>query len=106
MGNFFSIPHKSQQFFFFKQILAWYLDNLYPGETGAGRKWYFPFTREYWGFKPKNYKTGFQRAQISFETNENSIEFRDEDVKNEFVKTLKNENAYIRVNKNLTFFLI
>lgn len=34
-------------------ILAWYLDNVLPGEHGSPRPFYFLFTREYWGFRKK-----------------------------------------------------
>jgi ABC-type multidrug transport system ATPase subunit len=33
--------------------LAWYLDNVLPGEHGSPRPFYFVFTREYWGFRKR-----------------------------------------------------
>ncbi|XP_053185826.1 retinal-specific phospholipid-transporting ATPase ABCA4-like isoform X2 [Scomber japonicus] len=29
-------------------ILAWYLDNVFPGQYGVGRPFYFPFQSSYW----------------------------------------------------------
>ncbi|XP_034039071.1 LOW QUALITY PROTEIN: retinal-specific phospholipid-transporting ATPase ABCA4-like [Thalassophryne amazonica] len=29
-------------------VLAWYLDNVFPGEYGIGRPFYFPFQPSYW----------------------------------------------------------
>ncbi|OON19963.1 ABC transporter, ATP-binding protein, partial [Opisthorchis viverrini] len=29
-------------------LLAWYVDNVYPGKYGLRRPFYFPFTRTYW----------------------------------------------------------
>lgn len=29
-------------------ILTWYLENVFPGEYGIARPWYFPFTKSYW----------------------------------------------------------
>ncbi|KAL5250662.1 hypothetical protein ACHWQZ_G016406 [Mnemiopsis leidyi] len=31
-------------------LIAWYIEAVFPGEYGVGRKWYFPFTPSYWGF--------------------------------------------------------
>uniref|UniRef100_A0A8C4SW48 P-type phospholipid transporter n=1 Tax=Erpetoichthys calabaricus TaxID=27687 RepID=A0A8C4SW48_ERPCA len=28
--------------------LAWYLDNVFPGQYGIGKPWYFPVQRSYW----------------------------------------------------------
>lgn len=37
----------------FFATIAWYLDNVLPGEHGSPRPFYFPFTREYWGLRKK-----------------------------------------------------
>uniref|UniRef100_A0A8C5NB08 ATP-binding cassette, sub-family A (ABC1), member 4a n=1 Tax=Gouania willdenowi TaxID=441366 RepID=A0A8C5NB08_GOUWI len=29
-------------------VLAWYLDNVFPGQYGIGRPFYFPFLQRYW----------------------------------------------------------
>uniref|UniRef100_A0A670J9Y3 P-type phospholipid transporter n=1 Tax=Podarcis muralis TaxID=64176 RepID=A0A670J9Y3_PODMU len=29
-------------------LLAWYLDNVFPGDYGIPRPWYFPFQQSYW----------------------------------------------------------
>ncbi|XP_052003577.1 phospholipid-transporting ATPase ABCA1-like [Xyrauchen texanus] len=29
-------------------ILTWYIENVYPGQYGIARPWYFPFTSSYW----------------------------------------------------------
>lgn len=29
-------------------LLTWYIENVFPGEFGVGRPWYFPFTKSYW----------------------------------------------------------
>lgn len=29
-------------------LLTWYIENIYPGNYGVGRPWYFPFQRTYW----------------------------------------------------------
>ncbi|XP_053393737.1 ATP-binding cassette sub-family A member 2-like isoform X2 [Mercenaria mercenaria] len=29
-------------------ILAWYIENVFPGSFGLPKPWYFPFTRSYW----------------------------------------------------------
>ncbi|XP_066547830.1 retinal-specific phospholipid-transporting ATPase ABCA4 isoform X2 [Amia ocellicauda] len=29
-------------------VLAWYLDNVFPGQYGIGRPWYFPVQHSYW----------------------------------------------------------
>uniref|UniRef100_A0A8C9R6I7 ATP binding cassette subfamily A member 4 n=1 Tax=Scleropages formosus TaxID=113540 RepID=A0A8C9R6I7_SCLFO len=33
---------------FLYAVLAWYLDNVFPGEYGIGRPFYFPFQPSYW----------------------------------------------------------
>lgn len=38
-------------------VLAWYLDNVLPGEHGSPRPFYFLFTREYWGMRKKKKAT-------------------------------------------------
>jgi hypothetical protein len=39
--------------FFLYSFLAWYLDNVVPGEFGSKRPVYFLFQPSYWGFKAK-----------------------------------------------------
>ncbi|EDV22374.1 uncharacterized protein TRIADDRAFT_10137, partial [Trichoplax adhaerens] len=34
-------------------ILTWYLENVFPGQYGVPRRWYFPFQSSYWFSKPK-----------------------------------------------------
>ncbi|KAL2079018.1 hypothetical protein ACEWY4_024762 [Coilia grayii] len=29
-------------------LLTWYIENVYPGQYGIPKPWYFPFTRSYW----------------------------------------------------------
>ncbi|XP_031441264.1 phospholipid-transporting ATPase ABCA1-like isoform X2 [Clupea harengus] len=29
-------------------VLTWYIENVYPGQYGIPKPWYFPFTRSYW----------------------------------------------------------
>ncbi|XP_069050210.1 retinal-specific phospholipid-transporting ATPase ABCA4 isoform X2 [Lepisosteus oculatus] len=62
-------------------VLAWYLDNVFPGQYGVGRPWYFPLQQSYWsGPEPpqfekpapspekpvtENQKTGEEKADKS-----------------------------------------
>uniref|UniRef100_A0AAX7TCS9 P-type phospholipid transporter n=1 Tax=Astatotilapia calliptera TaxID=8154 RepID=A0AAX7TCS9_ASTCA len=50
-------------------ILAWYLDNVFPGQYGIGRPFYFPFQPSYWQRpKPSHTETAdrAQNAETSF----------------------------------------
>lgn len=29
-------------------LIMWYVENVFPGEFGVGKPWYFPFTKSYW----------------------------------------------------------
>ena len=29
-------------------VLTWYIENVFPGEFGTPKPWYFPVTRSYW----------------------------------------------------------
>ena len=75
-------------------ILTWYLDNAFPGEHGSARKWYFPFTRQYWGLRTKNDQSGIQKALSNPPLL--SIE-KDEDVKNEEKKVFEDGDCPVRV---------
>uniref|UniRef100_A0AAQ5X1S9 P-type phospholipid transporter n=1 Tax=Amphiprion ocellaris TaxID=80972 RepID=A0AAQ5X1S9_AMPOC len=36
-------------------LLTWYIENVFPGQYGIPKPWYFPFTKSYWyGFSVKN----------------------------------------------------
>uniref|UniRef100_A0A8D3C9F8 ATP-binding cassette, sub-family A (ABC1), member 4b n=1 Tax=Scophthalmus maximus TaxID=52904 RepID=A0A8D3C9F8_SCOMX len=37
-------------------VLAWYLDNVFPGQYGVGLKFYFPFQPSYWSPAPSHTK--------------------------------------------------
>uniref|UniRef100_A0A8C1YWS8 P-type phospholipid transporter n=1 Tax=Cyprinus carpio TaxID=7962 RepID=A0A8C1YWS8_CYPCA len=39
-------------------ILAWYLDNVFPGQYGIGRPFYFPIQPSYWLNRPEPLKQG------------------------------------------------
>uniref|UniRef100_A0A8C2KSS4 P-type phospholipid transporter n=1 Tax=Cyprinus carpio TaxID=7962 RepID=A0A8C2KSS4_CYPCA len=39
-------------------ILAWYLDNVFPGQYGIGRPFYFPIQPSYWLNRPELLKQG------------------------------------------------
>uniref|UniRef100_A0A669EAL6 P-type phospholipid transporter n=1 Tax=Oreochromis niloticus TaxID=8128 RepID=A0A669EAL6_ORENI len=50
-------------------VLAWYLDNVFPGQYGIGRPFYFPFQPSYWQRpKPSHTETadGAQNAETLF----------------------------------------
>ncbi|XP_027128169.1 retinal-specific ATP-binding cassette transporter [Larimichthys crocea] len=36
-------------------VLAWYLDNVFPGQYGIGRPFYFPLQPSYWQSSPPSY---------------------------------------------------
>lgn len=42
---------------FFYAFLVWYLDNIYVGNYGVAKKWYFPFTKSYWSSTPLDPET-------------------------------------------------
>ncbi|XP_030636239.1 phospholipid-transporting ATPase ABCA1 [Chanos chanos] len=33
-------------------VLTWYIENIYPGQYGIAKPWYFPFTSSYWRGRP------------------------------------------------------
>ncbi|TMS02487.1 ATP-binding cassette sub-family A member 1, partial [Larimichthys crocea] len=33
-------------------VLTWYIENIFPGQYGIPKPWYFPFTVSYWSGKP------------------------------------------------------
>ena len=83
-------------------FLAWYLDNVLPGEHGSPRPFYFPFTREYWGLRKK--KSSSRRKQRTGKINEvesesllsgsiNGTEEYDSDVEAEQQIALGGENG-------------
>uniref|UniRef100_A0A672SD92 Retinal-specific ATP-binding cassette transporter-like n=1 Tax=Sinocyclocheilus grahami TaxID=75366 RepID=A0A672SD92_SINGR len=39
-------------------VLAWYLDNVFPGQYGIGRPFYFPIQPSYWLNRPEPLKQG------------------------------------------------
>lgn len=67
-------------------ILTWYIENVYPGEYGVGRPWYFPFTKAYWMHnkisdddpyvEPLNKKPGFEEVSAEMRRNEGGIKLR------------------------------
>uniref|UniRef100_A0A8D2J234 P-type phospholipid transporter n=1 Tax=Varanus komodoensis TaxID=61221 RepID=A0A8D2J234_VARKO len=63
---FFSIE---MMFFdaFIYGLLAWYLDNVFPGDYGIPRPWYFPLQQSYWlgSGHPKDEKTTTADAEPS-----------------------------------------
>eukprot|EP01091_Cochliopodium_minus_P001939 TRINITY_DN1188_c0_g2_i2.p1 TRINITY_DN1188_c0_g2~~TRINITY_DN1188_c0_g2_i2.p1 ORF type:complete len:1683 (-),score=415.80 TRINITY_DN1188_c0_g2_i2:354-4655(-) len=75
-------------------ILTWYLDNAFPSEFGSNKKWYFPFTREYWGLRTNNDKTGVQRALSTLPDQNVRV---DEDVRKEEIRAYEEENVAVRV---------
>uniref|UniRef100_A0ABM5G8V5 Retinal-specific phospholipid-transporting ATPase ABCA4 n=1 Tax=Pogona vitticeps TaxID=103695 RepID=A0ABM5G8V5_9SAUR len=48
-------------------LLAWYLDNVFPGDYGIPRPWYFPFQQSYWlgSGGPKAEKTTTAEEKVS-----------------------------------------
>ena len=99
-------------------ILAWYLDNVIPGEHGSPRPWYFPFTAEYWGCGKKSRKSCCpkKRRELLIDemeplfVNKDKEDFfspsgEDEDVVNEERRAFEEENCALRVlnlSKNFT----
>uniref|UniRef100_A0A8D2INN2 P-type phospholipid transporter n=1 Tax=Varanus komodoensis TaxID=61221 RepID=A0A8D2INN2_VARKO len=63
---FFSIE---MMFFdaFIYGLLAWYLDNVFPGDYGIPRPWYFPLQQSYWlgSGHPKDEKTTTADGELS-----------------------------------------
>uniref|UniRef100_A0A8D3CL79 P-type phospholipid transporter n=1 Tax=Scophthalmus maximus TaxID=52904 RepID=A0A8D3CL79_SCOMX len=47
-------------------VLAWYLDNVFPGQYGVGLKFYFPFQPSYWSPAPSHTKMD-DAGQLFFE---------------------------------------
>uniref|UniRef100_T1IS52 Uncharacterized protein n=1 Tax=Strigamia maritima TaxID=126957 RepID=T1IS52_STRMM len=35
--------------YFLYFFITWYVDNVFPGDFGVPRPWYFPLSRDYWG---------------------------------------------------------
>uniref|UniRef100_A0A7N8X278 ATP-binding cassette, sub-family A (ABC1), member 4b n=1 Tax=Mastacembelus armatus TaxID=205130 RepID=A0A7N8X278_9TELE len=49
-------------------ILAWYLDNVFPGQYGIGRPFYFPFQPSYWQrAAPSQIEMADKAGQLFFE---------------------------------------
>uniref|UniRef100_A0A3P9DE91 P-type phospholipid transporter n=1 Tax=Maylandia zebra TaxID=106582 RepID=A0A3P9DE91_9CICH len=48
-------------------ILAWYLDNVFPGQYGIGRPFYFPFQPSYWQRPKPSHTETADRDQSFFE---------------------------------------
>ncbi|XP_062988617.1 retinal-specific phospholipid-transporting ATPase ABCA4 [Elgaria multicarinata webbii] len=48
-------------------LLAWYLDNVFPGDYGIPRPWYFPLQQSYWlgSGRPKAEKTTTADGELS-----------------------------------------
>merc|ERR1712232_101180 len=36
------------------QVLAWYIEKVFPGTLGLPQPWYFPLLPSYWGFNTKH----------------------------------------------------
>uniref|UniRef100_W5N6N8 P-type phospholipid transporter n=1 Tax=Lepisosteus oculatus TaxID=7918 RepID=W5N6N8_LEPOC len=55
-------------------MLTWYIENVFPGQYGIPRPWYFPFTASYWcGLSAKSYgdpdvlmSSGYQNGILGF----------------------------------------
>uniref|UniRef100_A0A8C1RYP3 ATP-binding cassette, sub-family A (ABC1), member 4a n=1 Tax=Cyprinus carpio TaxID=7962 RepID=A0A8C1RYP3_CYPCA len=47
-------------------VLAWYLDNVFPGQYGIGRPFYFPIQPSYWLNRPEPLKQGDFFDQLIF----------------------------------------
>ena len=76
-------------------VLTWYLDNTFPSEYGSAKKLNFPFTREYWGLRAKNEKTGIQKALSTLPQKDL---LADEDVIKEEIRTYElEEEVPVRV---------
>uniref|UniRef100_A0A3Q1EF74 P-type phospholipid transporter n=1 Tax=Acanthochromis polyacanthus TaxID=80966 RepID=A0A3Q1EF74_9TELE len=48
-------------------VLAWYLDNVFPGQFGIGRPFYFPFQPSYWQSPTPSHSEMTDQGQLFFE---------------------------------------
>lgn len=54
-------------------IIAWYIDQVFPGEFGIPRRWYFPFSPSYWCGLKQQSKISHNPAAI-YESDEATFE--------------------------------
>ncbi|XP_048030796.1 retinal-specific phospholipid-transporting ATPase ABCA4a isoform X1 [Megalobrama amblycephala] len=63
-------------------ILAWYLDNVFPGQYGIGRPCYFPIQPSYWLNRPEPLKQVPGKAAVEKPAFDNLVNNTDDKAKN------------------------
>ncbi|XP_073689114.1 retinal-specific phospholipid-transporting ATPase ABCA4, partial [Garra rufa] len=63
-------------------VLAWYLDNVFPGQYGIGRPFYFPILPSYWLNRPEPLKQVPGKPAVEKPAFDNLVNHSDEQAKN------------------------
>ena len=80
--------------FFLYCFLAWYLDNVIPGEFGSKRKFYFLLQPSYWGLKTKNRKSRSSSMKAILLRKESAEEVIEQSQGNNIVEHVGQDLAY------------
>ncbi|RXN15649.1 retinal-specific ATP-binding cassette transporter-like protein [Labeo rohita] len=63
-------------------VLAWYLDNVFPGQYGIGRPFYFPIQPSYWLNRPEPLKQVPGKPAVEKPAFDNLVNHTDDQAKN------------------------